>query len=523
MKNIMLYTLFALLLMAGSGISFGQSAEQFFIGTEPGEIIIQGTWYEYDVMTYRYNLYRFTNHGADVEVLATYDDYNWVIDPQTMSGMGELLYDATPGHFYNMDFVTSNKILATDDTGQTWRVIEDYNIPSPPSYWCFANEQGELVKFEPDDQYNPQNYSFIASYDYGAHFSDTIATFPIPVYTNHVAGWNHGEFFRRELGTDKLLHTTDFYGIADTLTLPAEYINKQFGIGPKEGELYFTYMPYSKLRRVEYTDNYGNSFRTLVDLESNPIDVIVDDSVFRFFDIGYGGNLFLDREPGVFYVCLDTLSYNFTEWGTPVEEPQGDRCYIAYYRAYGDTLVTTYFHDFKPDWFEHHTPVMDCEIASCDESSVTLRWNEPELKPDEVLAGYQVYRGVTLVSEDLVTETEYTDNCSGGGRLNYHVLAVYSDGETSKSYNIVYCEQTDGVDENEEETKVVVFPNPANWVVKIEGVIADEVQVYNALGQVMKTVRRTNEVDLSGLVEGVYLLRITDADGKVYTNKITKR
>ena len=63
----------------------------------------------------------------------------------------------------------------------------------------------------------------------------------------------------------------------------------------------------------------------------------------------------------MFYVCLDTLSYNFTEWGTPVEEPQGDRCYIAYYRAYGDTLVTTYFHDFKPDWFEHHTPVMDCE------------------------------------------------------------------------------------------------------------------------------------------------------------------
>ena len=523
MKKFRLYTLLALLLMAGSGTSFGQSAEQFFIGTEPGELIIQGTWYEYNVMTYRYNLYRFTNHGADVEVLATYDDYNWVIDPQTMSGMGELLYDATPGHFYNMDFVTSNKILATDDTGQTWRVIEDYNIPSPPSYWCFANEQGELVKFEPDDQYNPQNYSFIASYDYGAHFSDTIATFPIPVYTNHVAGWNHGEFFRRELGTDKLLHTTDFYGIADTLTLPAEYINKQFGIGPKEGELYFTYMPYSKLRRVEYTDNYGNSFRTLVDLESNPIDVIVDDSVFRFFDIGYGGNLFLDREPGVFYVCLDTLSYNFTEWGTPVEEPQGDRCYIAYYRAYGDTLVTTYFHDFKPDWFEHHTPVMDCEIASCDESSVTLRWNEPELKPDEVLAGYQVYRGVTLVSEDLVTETEYTDNCSGGGRLNYHVLAVYSDGETSKSYNIVYCKQTEGVGENENGTKVAVFPNPANGLVCIEGVVADEVQVYNALGQMVKTVRGTNEIDVADLVEGVYLVRIMDAEGKVYTNKITIR
>ena len=45
--------------------------------------------------------------------------------------------------------------------------------------------------------------------------------------------------------------------------------------------------------------------------------------------------------------------------------------------------------------------------------------------------------------------------------------------------------------------------------------------VYDALGQVVKTVQGTNEIDLSGLVEGVYLLRIMDAEGKVYTNKIT--
>jgi hypothetical protein len=103
------------------------------------------------------------------------------------------------------------------------------------------------------------------------------------------------------------------------------------------------------------------------------------------------------------------------------------------------------------------------------------------------------------------------------------VLAVYSDGETSKSYNIVYCEQTDVVDENEGETKVTIFPNPTNGIIHIEGVTASEVQVYNALGQVVKTVRGTNEVDLSGLAEGIYLLRIMDAEGKVYTNKITIR
>ena len=138
-----------------------------------------------------------------------------------------------------------------------------------------------------------------------------------------------------------------------------------------------------------------------------------------------------------------------------------------------------------------------------------------------MLVGYQVYRGDDLISGDLITETEYTDLYSGNGRLKYHVLAVYNDGETSKSYNIVYCEQTDGVDENGGGTDVVVYPNPARGVVRIEGVEADEVQVYNALGQVVKRVQGTNEIDVAYLAEGIYLLRIYDKQGLSHTNRIT--
>jgi hypothetical protein len=85
----------------------------------------------------------------------------------------------------------------------------------------------------------------------------------------------------------------------------------------------------------------------------------------------------------------------------------------------------------------------------------------------------------------------------------------------------VYCEQTDGVDENGDATNVTVYPNPANGVVRIEGVEAEEVQVYNALGQLVKTVRGTNEVDVRELPEGVYLLHIHDKQGVSLTNRIT--
>jgi hypothetical protein len=78
---------------------------------------------------------------------------------------------------------------------------------------------------------------------------------------------------------------------------------------------------------------------------------------------------------------------------------------------------------------------------------------------------------------------------------------------------------TTGVEENRFEA--VVYPNPANGVVRIEGVEVDEVRVYNALGQMVKIVRWTNEIDVADLAEGVYLVRIRDSKGVSQTERIT--
>ena len=57
--------------------------------------------------------------------------------------------------------------------------------------------------------------------------------------------------------------------------------------------------------------------------------------------------------------------------------------------------------------------------------------------------------------------------------------------------------------------EILVYPNPVTDVVHIQGVEVSEVQVFNTLGQLAKTERRTNEVNLSELANGHYLLRIT--------------
>jgi hypothetical protein len=78
----------------------------------------------------------------------------------------------------------------------------------------------------------------------------------------------------------------------------------------------------------------------------------------------------------------------------------------------------------------------------------------------------------------------------------------------------------DAVEENK-DSEIALYPNPVRDRVVIEGIEVAEVEVYNTLGQMVKTIQGTNEISVADLPQGVYLLRIADAEGKVYTNKIT--
>ena len=80
----------------------------------------------------------------------------------------------------------------------------------------------------------------------------------------------------------------------------------------------------------------------------------------------------------------------------------------------------------------------------------------------------------------------------------------------------------DAVEENK-DSEIALYPNPVRDRVVIEGIEVAEVEVYNALGQIVKTFQGTNEISVADLPQGVYLLRIADTEEKVYTNKIMIR
>ena len=106
-----------------------------------------------------------------------------------------------------------------------------------------------------------------------------------------------------------------------------------------------------------------------------------------------------------------------------------------------------------------------------------------------------------------------------GEWIGTNIILESSAGQIT--YSILFWSDLLNVTEISNEVKL--YPNPTKDIIKIEGIEVAEVEVYNALGQRVKIVQSTNEIDLSGLVEGIYMLRITDAEGKVYTNKITKQ
>ena len=110
----------------------------------------------------------------------------------------------------------------------------------------------------------------------------------------------------------------------------------------------------------------------------------------------------------------------------------------------------------------------------------------------------------------------YTNHIASKTYATTTVTVESSAGQ--KQFDVIINGDLLTVDEHSEE--VELYPNPANEVVRIEGVVADEVRVYNALGQMMKTVRGTNEIDLSTLPSGLYSLRIYTTDGLILSRKI---
>ena len=156
-----------------------------------------------------------------------------------------------------------------------------------------------------------------------------------------------------------------------------------------------------------------------------------------------------------------------------------------YYDVNGNCYATAdYYNDDLREWALESTMTYHYDLSVLVETTagIWMVWDD-ELPIHNKLLDWQL-----RVNDDDYTTTFYYSECVG---LNEKIV-----------------------------TALQVWPNPASETVRIDGVEVDEVQVYNALGQVVKTMLDTNEISVAELPQGVYLVRIADAEGKVLTAKV---
>ena len=140
-----------------------------------------------------------------------------------------------------------------------------------------------------------------------------------------------------------------------------------------------------------------------------------------------------------------------------------------------------------------------------------------KVKDNQPLTGYRIYRDGEFIKTipysfaTYFTDTEFTRETD----VEYCVTAVYGDEESEP---VCATATITDVGDAFVYENITISPNPTNGLVRIEGATVSEVQVYNALGQLVKSVQNSNEIDLSRLTPGVYSLHIKDIQG-VKTNK----
>ncbi|MGN0033740.1 MAG: T9SS type A sorting domain-containing protein [Candidatus Limimorpha sp.] len=154
------------------------------------------------------------------------------------------------------------------------------------------------------------------------------------------------------------------------------------------------------------------------------------------------------------------------------------------------------------------------------EFGTRLEWDRAEY--EGTLDRYEIFRSDNGVDYKLVKRIVNTpsishygcvDIISKPGKYYYQLIAYYQDGCESDPVEL----SLDVTSVNEEpSTKVSIYPNPASNVINVVAKSMDELTIFNALGQAVVTKNVDDDstvVDISSLNKGMYVVRITAANG----------
>jgi hypothetical protein len=242
-------------------------------------------------------------------------------------------------------------------------------------------------------------------------------------------------------------------------------------------------------------------------------------------------------------ITVNGVDYGFVNlpWGTAYAEeivalPSGEvqmvwhggfpsRYHIEIYNASNELIYTSpdyisgLFFTYQnecPDDIEC-LPIKDLEGAyHPDIKQVNLTWIAPESAD---LLGFDIFRNDSLINHlppTIISYSDSTDNLENGN-YTYCVIPIYP----------YECDLEDECREvpinvgiKNYEDNIMIFPNPANKIANISGVDVANIKVFNNMGQLILTQSNTNEINVSELTNGIYILSIETLTGDITQRKI---
>ena len=177
-------------------------------------------------------------------------------------------------------------------------------------------------------------------------------------------------------------------------------------------------------------------------------------------------------------------------------------------------------------------PVEDFNIFYFEDnpSLLYLEWYNPLEGSTGQLDHFEIYRDneyITSVNPEFnITEPyQYVDTVAVGFEYEYNLMAVYDDGCEETNITWITVEPS-SIDENTTES-VLFYPNPVDDVIYMrDDVVA--VEIYDLVGKMLENSQKgiwknVEEIRVTDLESGVYMMRIFTQTGNVVTKKFIKK
>ena len=262
-----------------------------------------------------------------------------------------------------------------------------------------------------------------------------------------------------------------------------------------------------KCGKLDYPENYGENEGLFVCHNYGTIEncASVADSL-KWLHL-FGG--IANENHGTIENCysfIGTWFGDYQTWWPPT--PRLGVCVDNY-----GSIRNCYFNKFDPSCFSN--------VPAYTNNGVIIA-TESFFKTDDWMLDNPVEihgeNGVINETDNLLEALNYWILGQGDGDV---YMSWCEDGSFLEDNLPVLCDlDITDIGENDNATGIIsVFPNPASGMVSIEGVECSNISMYNALGQMVR-ISKNNEVSVSGLPAGLYLLRMTDGEGATVTKRI---